>query len=181
MSSNDHRALASPFRLFSLNSTWTRGWSKHVTIVAVLIAYTVFRVIVAAIPSAAQTGWRSGYLLDVGLISLLLPRDRLAQLLLYAFVLLSATVRWGWRGAAWTTALLLGLGAVGLLTRNSALSHATIESLAPDVLVDRLSARDRQHVHLRGLREQASAPGRARYGPLLVDAGGIRRLPLAAA
>jgi len=84
-------------------------------IVAVLIAYTAFGLIVALIPiiGRVRTGWQLPvHLVDIGLISLLsylLEAVSRQFFLLYTFVLLGATVRWNWRGAVWTTVLLLGL------------------------------------------------------------------------
>ncbi len=93
-----------------------RGDQNTLVIVAVLVAYTAFGLLVALIPiiGRVQTGWQLPvHLVDVGLISLLLfflESVSRQFLLLYTFVLLGATVRWNWRGAAGTTVLLLGLG-----------------------------------------------------------------------
>ena len=85
-------------------------------IVAVLVVYAAFGVLVALIPITGRfrTGWQLPvHLVDIGLISILLfflQSISRQFILLYTFVLLGATVRWNWRGAAGTTFLLLGLG-----------------------------------------------------------------------
>jgi signal transduction histidine kinase len=90
----------------------------RLAIIAVLIAYTAFAMIIAFIPVVGKfrTGWQLPvHLVDVGLISLLLNfRGGVSSqfFLLYSLVLLGATVRWNWRGAAGTTVLLLGFGLI---------------------------------------------------------------------
>ena len=94
----------------------TRIDQNTFAIVTVLAAYAVFGLLVALIPITGRfrTGWQLPvHLVDIGLISLLLfflESPSRQFFLLYAFVLLGATVRWNWRGAAGTTVLLLGLG-----------------------------------------------------------------------
>ncbi len=93
-----------------------RGDQNTLIIVSVLIAYAAFGLLAALIPITGhlRTGWQLPvHLVDIGLISLLLfflESVSRQFLLLYTFVLLGATVRWNWRGAAGTTVLLLGLG-----------------------------------------------------------------------
>ena len=93
-----------------------RGDQNTSVIVVVLTAYAAFGLLVALIPIIGRfrTGWQLPvHLVDIGLISLLLfflESVSRQFLLLYTFVLLGATVRWNWRGAAGTTVLLLGLG-----------------------------------------------------------------------
>jgi signal transduction histidine kinase len=90
----------------------------RLAIIAVLIAYTAFAMIIAFVPVVGKftTGWQLPvHLIDVGLISLLLNfRGGVSSqfFLLYSLVLLGATVRWNWRGAAGTTVLLLGFGLI---------------------------------------------------------------------
>jgi signal transduction histidine kinase len=101
-----------------------RGDQNPTLIVAALIAYAMFGVLVASVPVIGhfRTGWQLPvHMVDIGLISLLLFfLENISKqfLLLYTFVLLGATVRWNWRGAAITTVLLLSLGLLlALLTR----------------------------------------------------------------
>src|SRR3974377_1405997 len=76
---------------------------------SVLVAYTIFSLIVASLPTIARlrTGWQLPvHLIDLGVISYLVyffPTLSSSFFILYVFVLLSATFRWNWQGAILTT------------------------------------------------------------------------------
>jgi signal transduction histidine kinase len=91
------------------------GTTNASAIVAILVGYTAFGVIVAVISfiARARTGWQLPvHLVDTGMIALLMYfLDPISNrsFLLYTLLLLGATVRWNWRGALWTAVSLLGL------------------------------------------------------------------------
>src|SRR3974390_3439950 len=76
---------------------------------SILVAYTIFSLIVASLPTIARlrTGWQLPvHLIDIGVISYLVyffPNLSCLFFILYVFVLLSATFRWNWQGAILTT------------------------------------------------------------------------------
>jgi len=82
---------------------------------SILVAYIVFGSIVAWLPiiGKLRTGWQLPvHLIDAGVISYLmyfLQNLSSTFFILYVFVLMSATFRWNWRGAFWTTALVFAL------------------------------------------------------------------------
>jgi hypothetical protein len=166
------RVALAAFSLVTFYLDPIRGDQNTLLIVAVLVAYTAFGLLVALIPIVGRfrTGWQLPvHLIDVGLISLLLfflESVSKQFLLLYTFVLLGATVRWNWRGAAATTVLLLGFGLMlaflspGLTT---ARTGADPNLTAATVFIQALFSCDRRHVHiLWGLpRAEPGAPGRA--------------------
>ena len=84
----------------------------------ILAAYSIFGLNVVLLPTVGKvrSGWQLPvHLVDIGIISALMYYlEELSStfFILYVFVLLSATVRWNWRGALWTTALLLALQAI---------------------------------------------------------------------
>jgi signal transduction histidine kinase len=88
----------------------------------ILVAYTVFGLIVAWLPIIGRhrTGWQLPvHIIDIGVISYLIYflRDlSSAFFILYVFVLLSATFRWNWRGAIWTTVLVFALQVILFFT-----------------------------------------------------------------
>jgi signal transduction histidine kinase len=88
------------------------------TVTLILAAYTIFGLNVVLLPTVGRvrTGWQLPvHLVDIGVISVLmyyLEEISSTFFILYVFVLLSATVRWNWRGALLTTALLLALQAI---------------------------------------------------------------------
>jgi signal transduction histidine kinase len=79
---------------------------------AILITYALFGLGVALLPMIGnfRTGWQLPvHIVDVGVVSILMyyvETVSAAFLILYVFVLMSATFRWNWRGALWTTAAL---------------------------------------------------------------------------
>ena len=81
----------------------------------ILAAYALFGLGVALLPTIGRlrTGWQlPAHLIDIGVISVLmffLQRLSVFFSILYVFALLSATIRWNWRGALWTTIALLAL------------------------------------------------------------------------
>jgi signal transduction histidine kinase len=81
----------------------------------VLVAYTVFGLVVAWLPTIGRlrTGWQLPvHVIDIGVISYLmyfLQNVSSTFFILYVFVLLSATFRWDSRGAIWTTILVFAL------------------------------------------------------------------------
>jgi signal transduction histidine kinase len=84
----------------------------------VLIAYAVFGLVVAWFPiiGKIRTGWQLPvHVIDIGVVSYLMYFSRALSstfFALYVFVLLSATFRWNWRGAIWTTALVFVLDVI---------------------------------------------------------------------
>src|SRR5450759_2451725 len=89
---------------------------------SILVAYTVFGLIVAWMPiiGRLRTGWQLPvHLIDIGVISILmyiLQNRSSTFLVLYVFILLSATFRWNWRGAIWTTVFVFTLQVILVLT-----------------------------------------------------------------
>lgn len=102
--------------LFCLNAfVTTPEWQPQATPVfeLILVTYTLFGLITALVPTVGRvsTGWQLPvHLIDIGVISILMYFLRTLSttfVILYVFVLLSATVRWNWRGALWTTLALV--------------------------------------------------------------------------
>jgi signal transduction histidine kinase len=81
----------------------------------ILITYALFGAGVALLPTIGKlrTGWQLPvHIIDVGVVSILMyfiETVSAAFLILYVFVLMSATFRWNWRGALWTTVALPAL------------------------------------------------------------------------
>lgn len=81
----------------------------------ILWGYILFGVAVALLPTVGKfrTGWQLPvHLVDIAVISILMYFIQSLSttfFVLYVFVLLSATMRWDWRGALFTTAILLAL------------------------------------------------------------------------
>ena len=81
----------------------------------ILVTYALFGVGVALLPTIGKfrTGWQLPiHIIDVGVVSILMyfiETVSAAFLILYVFVLMSATYRWNWRGALWTTVALPAL------------------------------------------------------------------------
>jgi signal transduction histidine kinase len=79
----------------------------------ILATYALFGLGVALLPTIGRyrTGWQLPvHLIDVGIISILIYFVQALSttfLILYVFVLLSATFRWNWLGALWTTSAIL--------------------------------------------------------------------------
>jgi signal transduction histidine kinase len=75
----------------------------------ILVTYALFGLGVALLPTIGKfrTGWQLPvHVIDVGVVSILMyfiETVSAAFLILYVFVLMSATYRWNWRGALWTT------------------------------------------------------------------------------
>jgi signal transduction histidine kinase len=92
-----------------------RAGQETSAIIYLLGIYMLFGFAVALIPvlGHVRTGWQLPiHIVDVGMIALLmhfLERVSSPFILLYTFLLLGTTVRWGWRGAVLTTISLLGL------------------------------------------------------------------------
>ena len=92
----------------------------------ILVVYTVFGLIVAWLPTIGRlrTGWQLPvHLIDISVISVLMyflrEESRTFFIILYVFILLSATFRWNWRGAVWTTVLVLALQILLLLNNGT--------------------------------------------------------------
>ena len=83
--------------------------------VLILATYALFGVGVALLPTISKyrTGWQLPvHLIDIGVVSILtyfIHSVSAAFFILYVFVLMSATFRWNWRGALWTTFALPAL------------------------------------------------------------------------
>jgi signal transduction histidine kinase len=81
----------------------------------ILVTYAFFGLCVALLPTIGKfrTGWQLPvHIIDVGVVSTLMyfiETVSTAFLILYVFVLMSATLRWNWRGALWTTVALPAL------------------------------------------------------------------------
>ena len=81
----------------------------------ILATYALFGVSVALLPTIGKyrTGWQLPvHLIDIGVVSILMyfiHSVSAAFFILYVFVLMSATFRWNWRGALWTTLALPAL------------------------------------------------------------------------
>lgn len=89
----------------------------------ILATYMLFGVGVALLPTIGKyrTGWQLPvHLIDIGVVSTLMyftQRISSGIFILYVFVLMSATFRWNWRGALWTT-FRLACAAVNIVQRN---------------------------------------------------------------
>jgi signal transduction histidine kinase len=101
----------------------------------ILVAYAVFGIIVAWLPTMGRlrTGWQLPvHLIDIGVVSALmysLQRESNAFfIVLYVFILMSATFRWNSRGAILTTALVFGLQILFLLTHDIVTNDFIIQS-----------------------------------------------------
>ena len=81
----------------------------------ILATYALFGVSVALLPTIGKyrTGWQLPvHLIDIGVVSILMNLIQsisAAFFILYVFILMSATFRWNWRGALWTTLALPAL------------------------------------------------------------------------
>ena len=81
----------------------------------IFATYALFGVGVALLPTISKyrTGWQLPvHLIDIGVVSILtyfIHSVSAAFFILYVFVLMSATFRWNWRGALWTTLALPAL------------------------------------------------------------------------
>jgi signal transduction histidine kinase len=81
----------------------------------ILATYALFGVGVALLPTISKyrTGWQLPvHLIDIGVVSIFtyfINSVSAAFFILYVFVLMSATYRWNWRGALWTTFALPAL------------------------------------------------------------------------
>ena len=79
------------------------------TFVLILATYALFGLGVALLPTVTKyrTGWQLPvHLIDIGVVSIFtyfIYSVSSAFFILYVFVLMSATFRWNWRGALWTT------------------------------------------------------------------------------
>ena len=100
--------------------------------VLVLVAYTVFGIIVAWLPTIGKvrTGWQLPvHVIDIGVISYLmyfLQSLSSTFFVLYVFVLLNSTFRWNWQGAVWTTILVFALEVI-LFSTGSMVSQFLIQ------------------------------------------------------
>ncbi len=110
--------------LFSLIAFATSPWPQLLgreNFELILAAYAVFGLGVALLPTLGglRTGWQLPvHLIDIGVISVLmyfLQTLSSTFFILYVFVLLSATSRWNWRGALWTTVFVFGLQVIMFL------------------------------------------------------------------
>lgn len=101
----------------------------------ILVAYAVFGIIVAWLPTMGRirTGWQLPvHLIDIGVVSVLvysLQREsNTFFIVLYVFILMSATFRWNSRGAILTTALVFALQTLFLLTHDIVTNDFVIQS-----------------------------------------------------
>jgi signal transduction histidine kinase len=104
------------------------------TLMAVLGAYLIFATIVAGLVFAGRVRPQQPfveYAADVAAAAVVMffsesfSESQVSPFIVFfIFVLLSATLHWNWRGAVWTTALLLALLAISVLARVAAIeSH----------------------------------------------------------
>lgn len=99
---------------------------QHIAIFEMVLApYIAFGLGVLLLPTVGKyrTGWQLPvHVIDIGIISIIMYSSQPmlpACFLLYVFVLLSATFRWNWRGALWTTAILLALQVIMFVTNGT--------------------------------------------------------------
>jgi signal transduction histidine kinase len=113
------RVALTSFCLIALLTTRTGPTS---IIELTLAAHTIFgiHIVLWSFISKRRSGWQlPAHIVDIGLISVLryLIGDISSTVsILHVFVLLSATLRWNWRGALWTTAMLVALQAILFFT-----------------------------------------------------------------
>ena len=99
----------------------------------ILATYMLFGVGVALLPTIGKyrTGWQLPvHLIDIGVVSTLMyftQRISSGIFILYVFVLMSATFRWNWRGALWTTLALPALQLILFSVTNPALDQVIIQ------------------------------------------------------
>src|SRR5262249_31530084 len=100
----------------------------------ILATYALFGLGVVLLPTIGnyQTGWQLPvHMVDVAVVSILtyfINSVSAAFFILYVFVLMSATFRWNWRGALWTTLALPALQLLFfLLNRPSAVTQFIVE------------------------------------------------------
>jgi signal transduction histidine kinase len=99
----------------------------------VLATYMLFGIGVALLPTVGKyrTGWQLPvHLIDIGVVSTLMyftQRISSSIFILYVFVLMSATFRWNWRGALWTTLALPALQLILFSVTNPALDQVVIQ------------------------------------------------------
>src|SRR6185437_7230356 len=119
--------------LFSLIAFVTSPWPQlqsREQFELILAIYAVFGLGVALLPTLAglRTGWQLPvHLIDIGVISVLmyfLQSLSSTFFILYVFVLLSATSRWNWRGALWTTIFVFGLQVIMFLAAGTVVQFA---------------------------------------------------------
>ena len=93
----------------------------------ILATYALFGFGVALLPiiSKYRTGWQLPvHLIDIGVVSIFtyfINSISAAFFILYVFVLMSATYRWNWRGALWTTLALPALQLILFMISSPAL------------------------------------------------------------
>lgn len=99
----------------------------------ILATYMLFGVGVALLPTIGKyrTGWQLPvHLIDIGVVSTLMYFTQSissAIFILYIFVLMSATFRWNWRGAVWTTLALPALQLILFSVNSPALDQVIIQ------------------------------------------------------
>ena len=109
------RIILTIFCLYALITTPVRAIEQPPLFELILAAYIFFGLIIATllIIGRYRTGWQLPvHLVDIGFISVLLYFSPILSntfFILYIFVLLSATYRWNFRGALFTTIALLVL------------------------------------------------------------------------
>jgi signal transduction histidine kinase len=93
----------------------------------ILATYALFGFGVALLPTISKyrTGWQLPvHLIDIGVVSIFtyfINSVSAAFFILYVFVLMSATYRWNWRGALWTTLALPALQLILFMISSPAL------------------------------------------------------------
>ena len=103
------------FCLVELNTLPSLPDFDSSTLALILVAYAVFSFIIAWLPIVGKirTGWQLPvHLIDIAVVSYLMYYSWILSstfFVLYIFVLMNATFRWNWRGAIWTTAVILAL------------------------------------------------------------------------
>jgi len=93
----------------------------------ILVIYALFGLGVLLLPTIGKqrTGWQLPvHLIDIGVVSIFtyfINSVSAAFFILYVFVLMSATYRWNWRGALWTTLALPALQLILFMISSPAL------------------------------------------------------------
>lgn len=99
----------------------------------ILATYMLFAIGVALLPTIGKyrTGWQLPvHLIDIGVVSTLMyftQRISSGIFILYVFVLMSATFRWNWRGAMWTTLALPALQLILFSVNSPVLDQVIIQ------------------------------------------------------
>ena len=126
-------AHCSDYLLLCCFVTSSRLLRSHRTISIDTCDYALFGLGVALLPTIGKyrTGWQLPvHLIDIGVVSILtyfIQSVSAAFFILYVFVLMSATFRWNWRGALWTTFALPALQLIFFSSRARPLVQFIVE------------------------------------------------------